>query len=180
MPPKLQILLVEDSPHDAELIVRELRRAGFDFEWKRVETEADFLSHLHEGLDLILSDFKMPQFNGLRALELLKERGLDVPFIIVSGSIGEDIAVAAMKQGVADYLLKDRLARLGLSVSHALEEGRLRRERRRDEDKIKNQLRELQRWHEATLGREERILELKQEINQLLIQQNQPPRYASH
>jgi DNA-binding NtrC family response regulator len=102
-----------------------------------------------------------------------------VPFIIVSGSIGEDIAVAAMKQGAADYLLKDRLARLGLAVNHALEQGRARRERRQAEDKIQTQLRELHRWHEATLGREERILELKAEINELLAQQRQPPRYSS-
>jgi hypothetical protein len=175
----LKILLVEDNPHDAELVLRELRRAGFDFEYQRVDTEEDYLKHLHEGLDLILSDYLMPQFNGLRALELLKERGLDVPFIIVSGSIGEDIAVAAMKQGVADYLLKDRLARLGLSINHALTVGRVRRERRQAENKIQNQLRELQRWHEATLGREERILELKNEVNELLIKQSLPPRYFS-
>jgi DNA-binding NtrC family response regulator len=177
MPKTLQVLLVEDRPEDAELVLRELRRAGFDVDWKVVDTEVEYLNHLHEGLDLILSDYQMPLFNGLRALELLRERGLDVPFIIVSGSIGEDIAVAAMQRGAADYLLKDRLARLGLAVGHALEQGRARREHRQAEQEIQNQLHELRRWHEATLGREERILELKLEVNELLAQQNQPARY---
>jgi DNA-binding NtrC family response regulator len=179
MAQKINILIVEDSPTDAALLVRELGRAGFDPVWQRVDTEAEYLRHLQAGLDLVLSDYQMPQFNGLRALELLRKSGLEVPFIIVSGSIGEDIAVAAMKQGVADYLLKDRLARLGLSINHALTVGRVRRERRQAENKIQNQLRELQRWHEATLGREERILELKNEVNELLIKQSLPPRYFS-
>jgi PAS domain S-box-containing protein len=127
----LQILLVEDNPQDAELVLREVRRAGFQFEWQRVDTEAEYVKQLREGLDLILSDFQMPHFSGLRALELLNQSGLDIPFIIVSGTIGEDTAVAAMKHGAADYLLKDRLARLEPAVSHALEQYRLRRENRR-------------------------------------------------
>jgi PAS domain S-box-containing protein len=133
MAQKINILIVEDSPTDAALLVRELGRAGFDPVWQRVDTEAEYLRHLQAGLDLVLSDYQMPQFNGLRALELLRKSGLEVPFIIVSGSIGEDIAVAAMKQGAADYLIKDRLARLGTAVGHALEQSRLRRERQEAE-----------------------------------------------
>ena len=93
----LQLLLVEDNPLDAELVLRELRRAGYEPDWRRVDTEADFLASLRPDLDLILSDYEMPQFNGLRALVLLNQSGLDVPFIIVSGTIGEETAVQAMK-----------------------------------------------------------------------------------
>src|ERR1700712_2781809 len=108
----LRVLLAEDNPNDAELLLRELRRAGFELVWDRVDNEADYARRLVGNIDLVISDYEMPQFNGLRALELLKASGLDIPFIIVSGTIGEDTAVAAMKQGAADYLLKDRLARL--------------------------------------------------------------------
>lgn len=133
----LKILVVEDSRADTELMLRELQRAGFEPDWLRVETEAAYVSNLHADLDLILSDYRMPQFDGLRALELLKKRGLDIPFILISGTIGEDMAVEAMKQGATDYLLKDRLARLGQSVHHALEESRRRRERKTATETLK-------------------------------------------
>jgi PAS domain S-box-containing protein len=139
MPQPLKVLIAEDNPADADLVVRELRRAGFEPEWQRVDTEAAFLERLHDGLDLVLSDYQMPQFNGLRALELLNQSGLDVPLIIVSGTIGEDTAVAAMKQGAVDYLIKDRLTRLGSAVSHALESSRLRTERRSDAAQLRLQ-----------------------------------------
>ena len=129
----LRILFVEDNPEDTELALRELRRAGFAPEWSRVETEAAFLAQLNPGLDIILSDFKMPQFDGLQALRLLMARTPDIPFIIVSGTIGEDTAVEAMKLGATDYLLKDRLARLGPAVKRALEQRRVRTERRQAE-----------------------------------------------
>ncbi len=125
----LQVLIAEDNPTDAELLVIELRRAGFDPKWERVETEAEYAGRLAGNWDLIISDYEMPQFNGLQALEILKASGLDIPFLIVSGTIGEDTAVAAMKQGATDYLLKDRLGRLGGAINHALEEKRLRLER---------------------------------------------------
>ena len=132
MPQRLQILIVEDNPEDAELLVRELRRAGFKFDWERVDTEAEYLAKLNSDLDLILSDYDMPQFNGLRALQLLKQQpALDIPFIIVSGTIGEEIAVTAMQQGAADYLLKDRIARLPTAVRRALKEVEERSERKR-------------------------------------------------
>jgi len=124
----LNLLVVEDSQDDAALMVRELEQGGFDVFWRRVDTEADFLAQLTTPPDLIISDFSMPQFNGVKALELLRHRGLDIPFILVSGSAGEERAVEAMKSGATDYLLKDRLARLGGAVTHALEEKRLREE----------------------------------------------------
>ncbi|HEV3273210.1 MAG TPA: response regulator [Candidatus Methylacidiphilales bacterium] len=132
MPEKIEILIVEDNPTDAELLVRELYRAGFEFEWTRVDTEAAYLAKLNPGLNLILSDYEMPQFSGLRALELLNQQpALDIPFIIVSGTIGEEMAVMAMQQGAADYLLKDRTARLGPAVRRALKEVEERSERKR-------------------------------------------------
>jgi len=133
MPAPLNVLIVEDSVADAELVLRELRRAGYDPNWRRVDTEAAFLAQLGPDLDLVLSDFRMPQFGGMRALELLHERQPGIPFILISGTIGEDAAVQAMKHGAIDYLLKDRLTRLGSAVAHALTESRLARERRQAE-----------------------------------------------
>src|SRR5579862_1684876 len=105
MPRPLRVLIVEDRPTDAELVVRELRRAGFDPKWQRVDTETEFAASLRPGLDIILSDYEMPEFSALRALEILRQSGLAIPLIIISGTIGEDTAVAAMKRGAVDYLL---------------------------------------------------------------------------
>ncbi len=129
MPKALRVLLLEDSLLDAELILAQLREDGFEPRWKRVDSEAGFREELKPELDLILSDYQMPQFTALRALEVLRESGLAVPLIIVSGTIGEDMAVAAMKEGASDYLLKDRLGRLGQAIERVLEQSRLRRER---------------------------------------------------
>ena len=138
-PKPLSLLIVEDNPHDAELILHELRRSGFDPDWARVQTEQDFLAQLQArpDLDLILSDYDMPGFSGSHALELLKQSSQSIPFIIISGTIGEDIAVEVMKAGANDYLLKDRLARLGIAATHAVNEGRLRRERAKMEQELR-------------------------------------------
>ena len=125
----LKVLIAEDNLADAELILRELRKADFDPQWTRVDNEPDFLAALEGDFEIILSDFRMPTFSGLRALELLRENGRDLPFIIISGTIGEETAVEAVQKGADDYLLKDRLKRLGPAVRQALEEARLRRER---------------------------------------------------
>lgn len=139
----LKVLLVEDNPRDAELVLRALRQTGFEPEWSCVETEEAFLERIDGELDLVLSDYQMPQFTGLRALELLQQKGVEVPFILVSGTIGEDTAVAAMRQGATDYLLKDRLVRLGPAVMHALTESRLRRERKQADLALQRQQAEL-------------------------------------
>src|SRR5947209_2099318 len=133
---RLRVLVVEDRPADAELMAAELRRAGFTFDWQRVDSERDFLSQLNPHPDIILADFHMPQFAGLRALQILKDRGLDIPLIIVSGSIGEEVAVNAMQQGASDYLLKDRLIRLGAAVNRALEAKHLRDEERKAKEEL--------------------------------------------
>ncbi len=116
----LHVLVLEDSDQDAELLIRELRRAGLDAKWRRAETEADYLRELAQPTDLILADYSLPRFNAPRALQLLKERGLAIPFIIVSDSIGEEAAVECIKGGAADHLQRHRLTRLGAAVTEAL------------------------------------------------------------
>lgn len=118
----LRVLLLEDDERDAALILHELRRAGIDPEWRRVAEESDYLGALDSGLDVILANFRMPRYDALRALAALREREIDVPFLIVSGTSGEETAVTAMKAGAADYLLKDGLSRLGQAVGRALEQ----------------------------------------------------------
>ncbi|MCJ7685355.1 MAG: PAS domain S-box protein, partial [Desulfobacteraceae bacterium] len=124
----LNVLILEDNPADAELMVNELRNAGFDPNWHRVETEDGFRQHLEPALDIILADYKLPQFTGLQALEILADTDLDIPVIVVTGMI-EETALKCMRRGAIDYLLKDRLGRLGPAVSKALEERRVREDR---------------------------------------------------
>jgi two-component system cell cycle sensor histidine kinase/response regulator CckA len=126
----LKILIVEDNANDAEMVLRQLHRDGYEPEWERVDNALDYEKKLSTELQLILSDYELPQFNGLEALEILTKSGLDIPFILVSGTIGEDLAVRAMQAGATDYLLKDRLTRLGTAVDHGLNQARLRKEQR--------------------------------------------------
>jgi len=118
----LRLLILEDNPNDAELNLDELRGAGFDPQWQRVETEADYIAALDNPPELILADYSLPQFDGQTALKLLRERGLEIPFILVSGAIGEERAVKLLKGGATDYILKDNLARLVPAVRRALAE----------------------------------------------------------
>jgi PAS domain S-box-containing protein len=129
----IRVLLLEDREEDALLSLHELNHAGFEPDWKRVDSEAGFAAALDASLDLILADYRLPGWNGLAALALVHARGLEIPFILVSGTIGEEIAVEAMRHGAADYLLKDRLARLGPAVYQQLERKRLRQEKRASE-----------------------------------------------
>lgn len=133
----IRVLILEDRAEDAELMLHELRRAGFDVTWERVDTESGFLAELEKHPDLILADYALPRFDSMSALRLLQTRNLDLPFIIVSGTIGEDVAVAAMKECASDYILKDRLGRLGLAVTRALEMKRLRDEKREGERQLR-------------------------------------------
>src|SRR3989475_1994567 len=126
----LRLLILEDRPEDAELALRELRRAGFDPSWRRVDDEAGFKANLDPELDLILADYHQPQFDALRGLKLMQEAGLEIPFVIVSGAVGDDLAVAAVRQGAMDYVLKDRLGRLGTAVKNALEQADVGRRQR--------------------------------------------------
>lgn len=132
----LRVLILEDRPADAELMVEELRKAGFEPDWRRVDTERAYADALAPSLDLVLSDHSLPQYDSVRALERFTMTGLDIPFIIVSGKIGEELAVDQLKRGAADYVLKDRMARLGPAVVRALEEKRLRDQKRKAEQKL--------------------------------------------
>ena len=131
MSPVRRIVLVEDTPDDAELIDRALRAAPFRAEITRVETAAEFKAALDAGIpDAILCDYHLPQFGTLQALHIVRqERGLDVPFIVVSGGITEDAAVEAMQHGANDYLLKGRLGRLPIAIANAIERNRARHEK---------------------------------------------------
>ena len=132
MSTSIRVLLVEDSPDDAELLLCALRDGGYDLTYERVDTAAAMTAALaQQPWDLIISDYAMPQFDALAALTLLQESGLDLPFLIVSGAIGEDTAVAAIKAGAHDYIMKDNLARLLPAVARELREAVGRRERRR-------------------------------------------------
>ena len=135
----IRLLILEDRPEDADLALHQLRRAGFDPSWRRVEDEAGFRSNLDPELDLIIADYHQPNFDALRALKLLQEAGLEIPFVIVSGAIGEDLAVAAVRLGASDYVLKDRLARLGTAVQNALEQAKLRRRQQEGQRALEHQ-----------------------------------------
>src|SRR5271157_2626802 len=119
--PSLRVLIVDDSPEDALLVVQELAHSRFRVSWERVENESDYLRQLQTVPDLILADCTLPQFSAVRALQLLHRTGLSIPFIVISGTIGEDTAVAMMKQGATDYVLKDRLSALVPAVTRALQ-----------------------------------------------------------
>src|ERR671919_302619 len=136
----LSVLLVEDSEDDALLLMRMLRRGGYDPAWERVDTAAAMEAALDgHSWDLVISDHSMPVFSSSAALGLLRRKGfVDLPFIIVSGQIGEDAAVAAMKAGAHDYLMKDNLARLNTAIERELRDAEVRRERRQAEEKYRS------------------------------------------
>jgi len=143
MDKELRILILEDVPTDAELVERELNRAGILFSSKRVETRDDFLKELKDfAPDLILSDYKLPHFDGMAALEITKEVAPTIPFIIITGSMNEETAVECMKAGAIDYVIKDHLARIGPAVKGALENKKVREEKARLEEALWKSARE--------------------------------------
>jgi DNA-binding NtrC family response regulator len=145
MKTKLHLLLIEDSPDDSELITRELKRAGYDIAYERVETEAALRDALaREPWDAVLCDFTLPQFSGKMALPIVKECDADLPFIYVSGTIGEEVAVEAMKSGAHDYVMKHNLKRLAPSLERELREAQVRKKARRLEGEEKRLIAELQ------------------------------------
>jgi PAS domain S-box-containing protein len=145
-------LIVEDLPTDAELSEREIRKALGSCEFRRVETREEYLAALNEYRPaLIVSDFKMPQFDGLSALKLALERCPDVPFIMVTGSMNEDTAVECMKAGAWDYVIKEHVKRLGPAVGSAMERQRVRLERKRAEEKLRESERKYRSLHESLM-----------------------------
>lgn len=146
-PAQARVLLIEDAPVEAELIVHQLRKNGFLFGWQRVETEAALrcaLSDFHP--TVILSDFSLPQFDGLAALRIARECAPDIPFIFVSGTIGEERAIEALHRGAADYILKTNLKRLTPAVTRAVNEAAARSERHAIEQRLHDIVDTAQDW----------------------------------
>ncbi|MBP9212510.1 MAG: PAS domain S-box protein, partial [Bacteroidetes bacterium] len=137
----LRLIILEDNPMDAELVLLELRTAGYDPHADIVCTAEEFRPLLSPSIDLILSDYSMPQFDAPSALRILQRSPYDIPFIVISGTIGEDTAVAVMRDGAYDFLLKDRLSRLGVAIESALRLCELRRRSRESEESLRKMFR---------------------------------------
>jgi diguanylate cyclase (GGDEF)-like protein len=171
MASKLQLVVVEDSVEDAELVARHLAKAGLDVVMHRVQTEADFISALREKQpDLILSDFSLPQFSGLRALDVAIANAPDTPFIYVSGTIGEERAIDALRRGATDYVLKSNLSRLSSAVERALREAALKADQRKSEQQRREQeirLQRLTRTYRMLSSTSSAILRLRNRIDLL-------------
>jgi signal transduction histidine kinase len=164
----LRVLMVEDSQADALMLARVLERGGFDPAYERVETrEAMDQALRRQPWDVVLADHSMPQFSAPAALELVKEHGLDVPFIVVSGLIEEETAVAAMRAGAHDYVMKERLARLVSVVERELREAEVRRARREYEAELRQAREELEiRVEQRTAALRAANLELENVIGE--------------
>ena len=144
---KLRVMLVEDESADAELVLRALQQAGFDTSADIVQNAAEFSALiLKHSYDVILADYKLPNWNGMESIELLRREGLDVPVIMVSGALGELTAVECIKQGAADYVLKDHLTRLPQSVRRALREKKLRQEHKHTLEELARSNRDLEQF----------------------------------
>ena len=143
MADELRVLILEDIPSDAELVRRELHKSGLSFTSTCVDSRDDFLMLLDTfAPDIILSDYQMPQFTGMEALEMVQERCPSVPLIIVTGAINEETAVACMQAGAADYVIKEHLSRLGLAVSGVLEKKRIQQQKERAEQAMQDTARQ--------------------------------------
>ncbi|MGC2197595.1 MAG: ATP-binding protein [Terriglobales bacterium] len=144
---KLRVLVAEDDPADVELLLRALRRGGFVPDSDIVQTEADFVEHVRRNsYDVVLADYNLPSWNGMETVEVLRREGTDIPVVLVSGSLGELKAVECIKQGAADYVLKDHLPRLSESVRRALRERRLREEHRHFQEELARSNRDLEQF----------------------------------
>jgi signal transduction histidine kinase len=144
--PKLDVLVLEDSMVDSELIRHELRRCEFDISCHVVQNGDDFKASLKETLpDIILADYNLGQWRGMDAIEILRELRVDIPLILVSGALGDETAVECIKQGATDYVLKDKLGRLPTAIHRALLEKRLRLERKEAETNLAKKVEELAR-----------------------------------
>ena len=154
----LRVLVVEDSEDDAILLVRNLERAGFGVSYKRVYEKQDLISALDDDWDIVLCDYKMPRLSAPNALELLRNKGRDMPFIVVSGTVGEDIAAEMMAEGADDYVMKDKLTRLAPAIEREIREYTVRREKMEAQESLR-------RSEERFRGMAERILDVIYEID---------------
>lgn len=139
---KIRVLLIEDSEDDAILIVRELESSGLDVSFLQVDTEQAMRDALEEDWDVILSDYNMPKFSAAAALDTLKKSEKDLPFIVVSGAIGEEIAVKIMQAGAHDYVMKNNLARLASAIDREIDDAKVRRQKKAAIIALKNSVKE--------------------------------------
>lgn len=142
----LKVLIVEDSADDTELVLRELRRGGYEPQYERIETPEEMEAALSgDGgqWEVVLSDFSLPRFSAPKALAILKKSGVDIPFIIVSGAIGDETAVESMRAGAHDFVMKGRLTRLVPAIARELNDAFVRREHRKAEQELKAKSKEL-------------------------------------
>jgi signal transduction histidine kinase len=171
---EIRVLLLEDSQYDEELIRYALQQENVLFNLKRVDTEAAFVKQISESPpDLILSDFSLPGFDGMRALALAREKCPEVPFIFVTGTLGEEVAIETLKKGATDYVLKHRLSRLVPSVHRALREAREREDRKRAQQQLRESYEQLRSLsvHLQSVREEERTRiarEVHDELGQAL------------
>src|SRR5579864_2118656 len=137
MPKPLKALIVEDNERDAAMLMRELNRGGYELDTERVDTPEGLNAALdRQPWDIVFSDYSMPRFSAPAALSLVRERGFDMPFIIVSGTVGEETAVEAMRAGANDFMPKGALARLLPAIDRELREARARGERKKMREQL--------------------------------------------
>ena len=173
----LRILHLEDDPMDAELVRANLTREGLDCEVWVVATEEEFGAALDQGdIDLILADFSLPTFDGMGALAMVRKRHPDLPFVFVSGRLGEEAAIESLRNGATDYVLKNRLARLAPAVNRALDEAVERAERRKAEQELAEAYREIRERAESyqTLFNSIRDVIVVSDHNRTILNVNQP------
>lgn len=146
-PCKIRLLIVEDNASDSELTLHALKKGGFESEFEVVQTAAEFVDRIRKHkYDIILADYRLPGWNGMETVTMLHQEDLDIPVVLVSGALGELKAVECIKQGAADYVLKDQLARLPQSVRRAIKEKELRDENRRTQEELARSNRDLEQF----------------------------------
>lgn len=161
----IKVLIIEDNQDDAKLEIEELKSGGFDIVFEQIETQKAMIEALNKtSWDCIISDYAMPQFSGLDALLELKETGKDIPFILISGTIGEETAVAAMKAGAHDYIMKDNLTRLVPAFERELREAELRHQKRLADEALKASVQDLKRQNAEYLKLNMEYIELNEEL----------------